>query len=80
MPAASSADGGGGVMCRPLLSPFPFSASPQPLHCPFFLSFPLLLDFLVGFVRPVPCPLRLVGPVVEELGFGHYVGLPLAVG
>ena len=44
-----------------------------------FPACPLPLSFLFGFVRPVPWPLRRVGPVVEEPGFGHYVGRPPAL-
>ena len=54
---------GGGVMCCPLLPPSPFSAFS--LHRPSFLF------------RPVPWTLG-IESVIEEPGFGHYVGRPPA--
>ena len=54
-------EGGGGVVCHPLLPPSPFSASPSACLRSAFL------------VVPVPWPLG-VEPVLTEPGFGHYVG------
>ena len=64
-PASSSSGGGGGVSC-PLLPPSPLSASPPPRLRSSVLSLPILWS--LGF-----------GPIVmEEPGFGHYVGRPPA--